>query len=161
MKIAKEKVVSIHYTLRNEDGEIIDSSDGQEPLVYIHGTGNLIPGLESSLEGKSPGEKMKVTVPPETAYGEFDEAKVFVMSKKQFDGINDLEVGMQFNLQGSGDGDLLVTVTSIGEDSVTVDGNHPLAGMTLAFDVDIVEVRNATKEELQHGHVHGAGGHQH
>ena len=160
MKIAKDKVVSIEYTLRDDNGNILDSSDGREPLAYLHGNGNLILGLESQLEGKTANEALKVSVPPAEGYGEFDAAQIVNVPRDQFSGVNDLAVGMQFTASGP-DGDRVVTVTKIENDTVTVDGNHPLAGQTLNFDVTIVDVREATSDELSHGHVHGAGGHHH
>ena len=160
MKIAKDKVVSIEYTLRDNSGNILDSSNGGDPLAYLHGNGNLIPGLESQLEGKSANESLKVTVDPVDGYGEFDAAQIVNVPKDQFTGVTDLAVGMQFTASGP-DGERLVTVTKIEHNTVTVDGNHPLAGQTLNFDVKILEVREATAEELSHGHVHGAGGHHH
>lgn len=160
MKIAKDKVVSIEYTLRDDNGKILDSSDGREPLAYIHGNGNLIPGLEAQLEGKSANDALKVSVPPAEGYGEFDQGQIVAVPRSQFTGVDDLAIGMQFTSSGP-DGERIVTVTKIEQDHVTVDGNHPLAGQTLNFDVKIVSVREATSDELSHGHVHGAGGHHH
>ena len=160
MQIGKHKVVSIDYTLTNDDGEVIDSSKGQEPLAYIHGIGFMIPGLENALEGKSKGDSLSVTVEPEDAYGERDDALVKTVERSMFGDVEKLEVGMQF--QGdSDDGVEVVTVIAIEGDTVTVDGNHPLAHATLNFDVQVVDVREASKEELDHGHVHVAGAHQH
>ncbi len=158
MKIAKGKVVSINYTLTDESGQILDSSNGRPPLSYIQGHGNIISGLENSLEGRSAGENFKVTVPPKDAYGEREEGKTMQIKREQFQGVDDLEVGMQFHAQGEGEAHA-VTVTAINGDTVTVDANHPLSGRTLNFEVTIVGVRDATKEELDHGHVHGPGGH--
>jgi FKBP-type peptidyl-prolyl cis-trans isomerase SlyD len=160
MKIENEKVVSINYTLRNDQGEILDTSDGREPLAYIHGMGTIIPGLESQLTGKSAGDSLQVTVSPADGYGEYDFAQVVQVSRSQFEGVSDLKVGMQFTAS-SPEGHQVVTITSINNDTVTVDGNHPLAGKTLHFDVTVVDVRNASEDELSHGHVHGAGGHHH
>ncbi|MFA6455602.1 MAG: peptidylprolyl isomerase [Bacteroidota bacterium] len=160
MKIAKDKVVSIEYTLRDDGGNILDSSDGREPLAYLHGNGNLIPGLEAQLEGKSANDALKVTVAPADGYGEFDAAQIVNVPRDQFTGVADLAVGMQFTASGP-EGQRIVTVTKIENDTVTVDGNHPLAGQTLNFDVKIVSVREATDDELSHGHVHGDGGHHH
>lgn len=158
MKIAKDAVVTIDYTLTDEHGKVLDSSIGQEPLTYLHGAGNLIPGLESQLEGKSKGDEVKISVPPAEAYGDRDERKVLTVAREQFSGVDKLEVGMQFTA-GGGQGEYIVTVTRIEGDTVTVDANHPLAGRTLNFDVRVVDVRNATPDELSHGHVHGPGGH--
>ena len=159
MKIEKESVVSIDYVLTDERGEVLDSSKGHgQPLLYIHGAGNIIPGLENHLEGKSAGEKFKVSIPPEDGYGIRDERHVATVGRDQFKGVDDLEVGMQFRTDGSGHSQV-VTVMAVEKDTVTVDANHPLAGKTLTFDVAIVAVRKATPDELSHGHVHGPGGH--
>ena len=158
MKIAKGKVVSIGYALTDESGEILDSSKGHAPLSYIQGHGNIIPGLENSPEGRSAGENFKVTVPPKDAYGEREERKTMQINRDHFKGVTDLEVGMQFHAQGSG-GTQVVTVIGLDGDMVKVDANYPLSGRTLNFDVSVVAVRDATKEELEHGHVHGPGGH--
>jgi FKBP-type peptidyl-prolyl cis-trans isomerase SlyD len=160
MKIEKDKVVSIEYTLRDDKGEVLDTSEGREPLAYLHGNGNLIPGLESQLEGRSANESLKVAVAPADGYGEFDQAQIVDVPRSQFTGVADLAVGMQFTASGP-EGQRIVTVTKVGLETVTVDGNHPLAGQTLNFDVKIVDVREATADELSHGHVHGAGGHHH
>jgi FKBP-type peptidyl-prolyl cis-trans isomerase SlyD len=159
MKIEKDSVVSIDYTLTDEKGEVLDSSkDHGHPLLYLHGAGNIIPGLENSLTGKSTGERFTITVSPEDGYGVRDERAVARVNRDQFKGVEDLEVGMQFRTEGSGSSQV-VTVTAIEQSTVTVDGNHPLAGKTLHFDVAVVSVRKATPEELSHGHVHGPGGH--
>jgi FKBP-type peptidyl-prolyl cis-trans isomerase SlyD len=160
MKIEKDRVVSIEYTLRDNSGTVLDTSEGREPLAYLHGNGNLIPGLEAQLEGHSADESMKVAVAPADGYGEFDESQVIDVPRSQFTGVPDLAVGMQFTASGP-EGQRIVTITKVGLETVTVDGNHPLAGQTLNFDVKIVGVREATAEELSHGHVHGAGGHHH
>ena len=157
MKIAPNAVAYIHYTLTDEKGTVLDSSSSGEPLAYLHGGGNIVKGLEKALEGKEAGEKMKVTVAPEDGYGVRDEAQIQKVPRRAFQGVRDLKPGMRFTAQGG----LEVTVTSIQGDMVTVDGNHALAGVTLTFDVEITKVREATSEELLHGHVHGAGGHHH
>lgn len=157
MKIGKNAVVSIDYTLTEAGGEILDTSRGREPLLYIHGSGSIIPGLESSLEGKSAGDHLNVTIPPADAYGELDAERVMEIPREQFAGITEISVGMQFSAR-SDHGEEVVTVTNVSEETITVDANHPLAGKTLNFDVTIVDVRAATQEELDHGHVHGAGG---
>jgi FKBP-type peptidyl-prolyl cis-trans isomerase SlyD len=158
MTIQRNKVVTINYTLTDETGSLIESSEGQEPLTYLHGVGNLIPGLEASLEGKSAGASMKVSVPPEEAYGVWDQEKVMDIPKSQFSGVESVEAGMQFSVQSEA-GEEVVTVSKVEGDTVTIDANHPLAGRTLTFDVTIVGIRDATAEELDHGHVHGHGGH--
>jgi len=160
MKIAHEKVVSIHYTLTNGEGTVLDSSTGNDPLAYLHGFGNIIPGLENALEGREAGEKLSVTVDPEQGYGSRDERLVQAVPRSAFKGVAELAPGMQFQAQGP-EGTRLVVVTQVTQDLVTVDANHPLAGQTLHFEVEISEVREATAEELEHGHVHGPGGHHH
>ncbi len=160
MQIAKNKVVSINYTLTDDAHNVIDNSDGDEPLTYLHGSHNIIPGLENALTGKSVGDKLKVTVAPEDGYGEREEDMVQVVPRDRFEPDAELEVGMQF--QTPTDDDVsVVTITKVDADSVTVDANHPLAGLTLLFSVEVVDVRDASAEELSHGHVHGAGGHHH
>ena len=160
MKIAHEKVVSIHYTLTNQEGTVLDSSSGSEPLAYLHGFGNIIPGLENALEGKETGEKLSVTVEPEQGYGARDEQLVQAVPRSAFKGVEELAPGMQFQAQGP-QGTRLVVVTQVAHDVVTVDANHPLAGQTLHFEVEVSEVRAATAEEIEHGHVHGPHGHHH
>jgi FKBP-type peptidyl-prolyl cis-trans isomerase SlyD len=159
MQVQKNSVVTIDYTLTGPDGQVIDTSVGREPLPYLHGAGNLIPGLEKALEGKSAGESVKVTVPPEEAYGVRDEKLVQSAPKSAFQSPN-ISQGMQFRSDTPA-GPRVFTVTKIEGDTVTVDGNHALAGVTLNFDVSIKDVRSATKEEIAHGHVHGPGGHHH
>jgi len=160
MKIGHEKVVSIHYTLTNTEGTVLDSSSGGDPLAYLHGFGNIIPGLENALVGKAAGDKLSVTVDPDQAYGTRDERLVQEVPRAAFKGVDQLAPGMQFQAQGP-EGTRLVIVTQVAEDLVTVDANHPLAGQTLHFEVEVSEVREATAEELEHGHVHGPGGHHH
>lgn len=159
MIIENDKVASIDYTLTNDTGETLDSSIGREPLTYLQGHQNIIPGLEKALEGKSAGDKLKVTVPPEEAYGTNNPALVQVVSKDVFQGVDNIEVGMSFQAQGDG-GPIIVTVTKIEGDQITIDGNHPLSDMTLTFDVEIKDVRDATEEEIAHGHIHGPEGHE-
>ena len=160
MQVSKDKVVSIDYTLTDKDGQVIDTSSGKEPLAYLHGSGNIIPGLESALEGKAEGEQVKVTVPPEKAYGVRSEQMVQAVPRTAFAGVDKIEPGMQFQANTQA-GPRLIRVVGVQGDQVTVDANHPLAGQTLNFDVKVVGVRDASAEELSHGHVHGAGGHQH
>jgi len=160
MQISKHKVVTLDYTLTNDDGEVLDTSKGQEPLAYIHGTGFMIPGLERALEGKLEGDSLSVTVEPRDGYGERDEELVKVVERSMFGGVEKLEAGMQFQAETE-DGIEVVTVAAVEGDKVTVDGNHPLADAILNFDVQVIGVRKANKEEVDHGHVHGAGGHQH
>ena len=160
MQIANNKVVSIHYKLTNDDGDILDSSEGQEPLAYLHGLGNIIPGLENALSGRALGDKFSVTVAPADGYGERDNEMVQSVPKSAFQGVDQILPGMQFQAQ-SPEGMQLVTVIDVDGDEVILDGNHPMAGITLTFDVEVTEIRDATTEELEHGHVHGPGGHHH
>ena len=161
MTIAANTAVSIDYTLTNDAGEVIDSSAGGAPLVYLQGAGNIIPGLEKALEGKAVGEELTVTVEPEDAYGEYSAELVSTLSASMFEGVDQLEVGMQFHASAP-DGQMqIVTIRDLDGDDVTVDGNHPLAGQRLTFKVKVVAVRDASEEEVAHGHVHGEGGHQH
>ena len=160
MKIEDNKVVQMHYHLTDEKGTVLDSSQGREPLSYIHGAGNIIIGLEKQLTGKAAGDKVNAVVAPAEGYGERDDNLVQVVPKSGFQGDEELTVGMQVQV-GSQQGNTIATVAKIEEEEVTLDVNHPLAGVTLTFDVEVVEVRDATKEELDHGHVHGPGGHQH
>lgn len=160
MQISSGKVVLFDYTLTDDDKVTIDSSEGREPLGYIHGGGQIVAGLEKALTGKSAGDQLLVDVTPEEGYGLQDPNKIIVIPKSKIDGVPNLKVGMQ--LQGNGpSGPQIVTVTKIEGDEVTLDANHPLAGENLHFDITIREVRNATPEELSHGHVHGPGGHHH
>jgi FKBP-type peptidyl-prolyl cis-trans isomerase SlyD len=161
MLIAQDKVVLIHYTLKNDSGATLDSSSGGDPLAYIHGQGNIIPGLEKALEGKQSGDKLNVKVEPSEGYGERDDELVQQVPRRAFGGAAKVKPGMQFHAQTSQGQTRVVTVTRIQGDMVTVDGNHPLAGEKLHFDVEVTEVRDATEEELEHGHVHGPGGHHH
>ena len=160
MQIAQDAVVLIHYTLTDDEGKTLDSSAGGEPLAYLHGNGNLIPGLERELEGKTAGDKLKVKIAPKDGYGEFDKALIQRIPRRSLKGIANIQVGMQLHAQ-SDQGVRAVTVTQVAGDMVTIDGNHPLAGKNLNFDVEIADVRAATDEELSHGHVHGPGGHHH
>ena len=157
--IAKDQVVSFHYTLTDEQGTVIDKSDAQ-PLVYLHGASNIIPGLENALAGKVVGDKLTVTVQPEEGYGEYQPEMVQEVPRNMFQGVDNIEAGMQFQAQ-TDDGVQVVTVKDVTEELVIVDGNHPLAGKVLNFDVEVVEIRAASAEELQHGHAHGVGGHHH
>jgi FKBP-type peptidyl-prolyl cis-trans isomerase SlyD len=160
VEIAADRVVLIHYTLKDDNGAVIDSSAGGEPLAYIQGHGNLVAGLEKALEGKQLGDKVAVSVAPADGYGEHDSTLIQRIPKRSLQGSGEIKKGMQFQGQTAG-GMRVFTVTAVVGDMVTLDGNHPLADKTLNFDVEIVEVREATTEELEHGHVHGAGGHHH
>jgi len=160
MSVAQDQVVSIHYTLKNDAGEVIDASPAGEPLAYLHGHGNLIAGLERELTGRIAGDKLQVKVAAADAYGEYDPALVQRVPRRALKGIADVRVGMRLQAQ-SERGARPVTVTQLAGDMVTLDGNHPLAGQNLNFEVEIAAVRPATPEELSHGHVHGPDGHHH
>lgn len=160
MQIGERCVAYFHYTLTGEDGQQIESSRDSQPMAYLHGKGNIIPGLEKALDGKSVGESLTVEVPPSDAYGERIDALVQAVPRSAFGGISDLQPGMRFQAETQ-QGPVPVVVTAVGDEEVTVDGNHPLAGQTLTFDVEITDVREASVEEVLHGHVHGVGGHEH
>ncbi len=161
MLIAANKAVSIDYTLTNDAGEVIDSSAGGAPLVYLQGAGNIIVGLEKALEGKQAGDELSVAIEPADAYGEYSAELVATLNRSMFEGVEELEVGMQFHASGPDGGMQIVTIRDIEGDDVIVDGNHPLAGQRLNFQVKVVHVRDAHAEELAHGHIHGEGGHHH
>jgi len=160
MNIQNDSVVLMHYTLTNENGDIIDTSDGREPLAYIQGHQNIIPGLEKEMVGKKVGDKFKAVVQPEEGYGVSNPALVQVLDRSVFQGVDEIEVGMQFQAQLE-DGPIIMSVTNVDGNNITIDGNHALADRVLTFDVEVVEIRNASAEELAHGHVHGVGGHHH
>ncbi|HEY8403973.1 MAG TPA: peptidylprolyl isomerase [Flavobacteriales bacterium] len=160
MQITKDKVVAIHYTLRNNAGIVIDTSEGKDPLYYLHGNGNLIPGMEEGLEGKSKGDKFELKISPEKGYGHRNLDAIQQVPLAAFNGA-EVRVGMQFQASGDQGYPIIVTVTAVEGDTVTVDANHPLAGEELNFNVEVMEVREATSDELAHGHVHGPGGHHH
>lgn len=160
MTITTGSVVLFDYTLTDDEKEVIDSSKDGGPLAYLHGEGQIVKGLEKAMEGRRAGDSFSITVPPEEAYGLPDPEKIAVVTADQIEGGEDLEEGMQ--LEASNDeGEQIVVVSKIEGNKVTLDGNHPLAGMTLHFDIAIREVRDATTEELDHGHVHGPGDHHH
>ncbi|MFT6099098.1 MAG: FKBP-type peptidyl-prolyl cis-trans isomerase SlyD [Arenicella sp.] len=159
--IKENSVVTMHYELKDSEGEVLDSSKGQDPLVYLHGAGNIIVGLEEQLVGKTVGDNVAAVVSPEKGYGMPVEALVQTVPKEAFgEEIDKVSVGMRFQAETE-QGPVPVVVTAMDETMVTVDGNHPLAGKELHFDVSIAEVRDASAEEIEHGHVHGEGGHQH
>lgn len=162
MKITKNKVALIHYTLKDDNGSVLDSSEGKDPLAYIQGIGNLIPGLEEKLEGKVSGDRIETSISPEKGYGLRSEENVHVVSLASFqpDGEEQLQVGMQVRVE-TNQGVALADVAKIEGENVTLDLNHPLAGETLHFNVEVMDVRDATKEELDHGHAHGPGGYHH
>jgi len=146
-------VVSIHYTLTDDTGTVLDSSREGDPLKYLHGANNIIPGLENELTGKTAGASMKVTVEPENAYGPHSPEAIQTVPRSAFEGVEDVQPGMQFQTEGP-HGVQIIVVTEVQDEEVTIDANHPLAGKTLHFDVSIEEVRDATPEEIAHGHVH-------
>jgi len=156
MQIDKHSVVTLHYTLKDNDGNILDqSSDGS--FAYLHGASNIIPGLENALTGKASGDELSVSIDPEDGYGHHDDSRVQEAPRDMFPAEHDIEAGMQFHAQGPDGQSLVVTVVKAEGDTVTVDGNHPLAGVQLNFDVKVIEVRAASDEEIEHGHVHGPG----
>ncbi len=160
MKISQHTVVSLDYTLKNGEGELLDTSEGREPLIYLQGVGALIPGLEKELEGKEKGDKLTAVIAPEDAYGSRRDDLLKIVPKSGFKGEEEMQEGMQVQLDTE-HGPALAIISKIDGEDVTLDLNHPLADMTLHFDVDIVDVREASQEEIDHGHVHGPGGHEH
>ncbi len=154
MKITKHAVAAIHYTLKDNNGKVLDSSAGQEPLYYLHGEGNLIPGMEEGLEGQEKGTKLELKIKPEKGYGVHNDELVQKVPRSSF-GTEKVEQGMQFQTGHGG----VATVTKVGLNEVTIDGNHALAGVDLNFSIEVMEVRAATVDEIAHGHVHGPGGH--
>lgn len=156
MQIAAKKVASIHYTLKDKNGVLIDTSEGQAPLTYIHGVGNLIPGMEKGLEGKTAGDKLTLVIDPQDGYGDKDDALVAVVPLAHFPDREHVKPGVQFVAQSS-QGARQATVVNVEGENVTVDFNHPLAGVELHFAVEVLDVRDATPEELAHGHIHGDG----
>jgi FKBP-type peptidyl-prolyl cis-trans isomerase SlyD len=150
MAIGKNKVVRIEYLLTDPDGQVLDSSKQRGPLTYLHGLGNLIPALEAELEGKEEGEEVILTLNPEQAYGQKDEQLVQQVPRSMFQHVDNLEEGMRFEAQ-TDDGSRVVTVVGVDEENVTVDANHPLAGIPLHFNVNVVEVRDATEQEVNAG----------
>ena len=160
MQIGEQKVVTLHYTLTDNEGRVIDQSEDGS-FAYLHGASNIIPGLENALSGKSAGEELSVAVSPEDAYGDRDESMLQQVPKNMFEDTDQIAVGTQFHAQGPNGEMLVVTVMEVQEEHVLVDGNHPLAGVELNFDVKIIDVRDASEEEVEHGHVHGPEGHHH
>ena len=161
MRVEQNKVVMMHYKLADKDGNVIDQSEGRPPLAYIHGIGALVPGLENELEGKAKGDKFSTIVAPEDAYGARDEELVRVVPKSGFQGDEEMTIGMQIQIDTGDKGLAIATLTSIDGDDITLDLNHPLSDMELHFDIEIMDIREATEKEIAHGHVHGEGGHQH
>jgi FKBP-type peptidyl-prolyl cis-trans isomerase SlyD len=161
MTIENKKVVTIEFTVKNADtSELIETSVGGEALLYLHGYNNLVPGLENALTGKAVGDKYEVLVSPEEGYGVRDDTLLETVPREMFQGVDDISVGMEFTADGP-QGPVVVEVKALDEKTVTVDANHPLASVPLSFSGEIKDIRDATEEELEHGHVHGEGGHQH
>jgi FKBP-type peptidyl-prolyl cis-trans isomerase SlyD len=154
MKVAQQRVVAIHYTLTDERGQQLDSSEGKEPLVYLHGAQGLIPGLEKQLEGREPGDRFAATVPPEEAYGEVNPELIQEVPLEVLEGIDNLQVGMALQAKSPEGHVQNLRVDAIGDDTATLNANHPLAGEVLHFEVSVEDVRDATPEEREHGHVH-------
>jgi FKBP-type peptidyl-prolyl cis-trans isomerase SlyD len=160
MQVERDRVVEIHYTLKNDAGEVLEASHGSTPITYLHGHGNIVPGLEKALAGRHAGDRLTAVVTPEEGYGSRNPGLVQVVAKAALKLDVEPAVGMQLTARGP-QGARMLTVTQVGRDTVTLDGNHPMAGKTLHFDVEVTSVRKATREELAHGHAHGAGGHHH
>ncbi len=160
MQIAENKVVTLNYTLKDNSGTLIDESSDNS-FIYLHGASNIIPGLEQALAGKASGEKMNISIAPEDAYGERDESRIEAVPRDMFPADAEIEPGMQFNAEGPDGQAISIVVVDLEDDKVKIDGNHPLAGIELTFDVEVMEVRDATVEEIEHGHVHGPEGHSH
>lgn len=160
MKVAKNTVVSLNYTLKNNEGEVLDTSEGREPLVYLHGVGALIPGLENVLEGEGEGSKVSTVIKPEDAYGHRTDDLLHKVPKSGFTGDEEMQEGMRVQLETE-NGPAIAVISKIEGEEVTLDLNHPLAGMELHFDVEVVGIREAQQEEIDHGHAHGPGGHHH
>jgi len=159
MQVGENTVVTFDYQVTDSEGDLLDSSEGRDPFAYLFGSGGIIPGLENALNGRTAGDSFEATIAPGDAYGEWAEDLVEEVPKDQFQVEGDIEAGMQFQAM-TAQGPRVVTVTSTGDESVTVDANHPLAGKTLTFQVEVVDVRAATDEEVAHGHAHGPG-HEH
>jgi len=159
LSITKNRVVGFAYTLTDDDGAVIDSADVQSPLVYLHGHSQLIAGMENALGGREVGDQFSIVLPPEEAYGVYDENLAGAVPVSAFQSVDAVEVGMQFQMEFPG-GLKVVTVSAVDDQHVTVDGNHPLAGDTLHFDIEVVSIRAATQDEIEHRHAHGPGGHQ-
>lgn len=157
MAIVEKSVVGINYLLKNDAGEEIDGSEEGEPLLYLHGFNNIVPGLEEALSGKDVGDQISVVVPPEKAYGEKKQEMMGKVPRSAFEGMGELKPGMRFDAEGEEGRRIMVVIEEVGEEEVTINGNHPLAGETLHFDVTVESIREATQEELDHGHVHKTG----
>lgn len=153
MKIEKNQVVSFHYTLKDKVGRFIDGTKGKEPLSYIQGIGALIIGLESQLEGRKKGNKFKVMIPPEQGYGIRDQALIYVVKKSDFQGTEEMKLGMQVKIDTDNEGMAIATIIEIDGDKITLDLNHPLVDIALYFDIEVIDVRRATENEINTGHI--------
>ena len=160
MQIAKHKVVTIDYILKDNTGNVIDRSEGGN-YAYLHGANDILPSLENALTGKDLGDELVVSIPSEEGYGIRDETKMHVISRDMFPADSDIEVGMQFHAQSAEGQMIVITVSEVDDDEITIDGNHAMAGMNLHFDGSVVDVREATAEDLAHGHVPAEGGCDH
>ena len=160
MQISDKMVVTIDYTLKDDNGTVLDSST-EGNFTYLHGANNIIPGLENALTGKSAGDEVDVSVSPAEGYGEHNETMIQAVPRDMFDSEQEIQVGMQFHAESPEGEMIVVTVTDVEGDDVTVDGNHPLAGVNLNFGVKVIDIREASEEEIEHGHVHGPGEHHH
>ena len=156
MKITENSVVSILYKLSNDAGTILDQSTEDNPLIYLHGQGNIVIGLENALTGKTIGDTVDVTVTPDEGYGNREDYMVETVNRSMFEGLDEISIGKQFHAEGN-TGPVVVTVTKIEGDEITIDGNHPLAGENLNFAIEVIAIREATEDELTHGHIHGPG----
>lgn len=158
MNIAPEKAVTLTYTLTDKDGNVLDKADASQPFIYLHGNGGIIPGLENALEGKAPGDSIQVTLEPSEAYGDYSDQLLQDVPMEMFAGMDKKELveGAQFHAE-TNQGTQVVSVKKVNENSITIDGNHPMAGKTLNFDVKVLDVRDATPEEIAHGHIHAHG----
>jgi FKBP-type peptidyl-prolyl cis-trans isomerase SlyD len=154
-------VVNLAYRLTNDSGEVLDQADAKEPFTYLHGSGQIVPGLENALEGAQVGDKKKVSVAPAEGYGEMNPELKLVVKRSQFPAGAKIAAGMQFQANGPEGEDLVFKIDAVEGDEVHIDGNHPLAGCTLHFEVEVLSMRQATEEELEHGHAHGEDGHHH
>jgi FKBP-type peptidyl-prolyl cis-trans isomerase SlyD len=153
MEVKNNTVVSIQYTLTDDKADVVDSSTEADPLSYIQGAGQLLPAVEDALEGKSPGDSLRLELSPEEGYGLRDDSLVFVVSREKLDGVEETALGTRYRVK-TRDGEKVLTLTEIGDKRVTLDGNHPLAGKRLHFDISVIEVRECTAEEMSHGHAH-------
>ncbi len=160
MQIEENRVATLNYTLKDDQGNIIDSAEDGS-FAYLHGAANIIPGLEQALLGKSAGDEFSIRIEPALGYGERNDNMTQVVPSEMFETDDKIEIGMQFHAESPDGQPLSVTVVKITDDEITVDGNHPLAGTNLNFDVKVLEIREASQEELEHGHVHAPGGHSH